>query len=240
MSAELGFATLCASVEQRLVRQLDLQALPLPAELARLDGSWKGAAVTLSARAYSGPRIGYARFVDITGGGLDIGNVLVLSRPEYPLPMLGADLVGLGKGTGVLVADLSPVPPVREAPVPGELPLGEPELKQLRALGLPPGGDLPVWCQPWFSAQPVYSRVAPQHAPAVAMALSVVCERFARLAAQCEPQPDHAPAVSDWQARYCEAHRRDDRGLGLLHKLFEPALAERFLRQVLFPEGGRT
>lgn len=240
MSGDFGFAELCAAAEQQLVRQLELQALPLPAELARLDGSWKGGTVTLSARAYHGPRIGYARFVDISGAGLDIGNVLVLARPEYPLPMLGADLVGLGRDTGVLVADLSPVPPLREALLRGELLLGAPELNQLRALGLPPGGDLPAWCQPWFSTQPVYSRVAPQHAPAVQRALSLLCERFAQLAARCEAQPGSAAAVSEWQARYCEAHRRDDRGLGLLHKIFDPTLAERFLRQVLFPEGTRA
>ena len=234
MSAGFGFAGVCASVEQVLVQQLQLQALPLPPELARLEGSWKGSAVALSARAYEGPQIGYARFVEITGGGLDIGNVLLLSRPDYPLPMLGADLVGLGKDTGVLVADLSPVPPRREPP------LGEPERNQLNALGLPPGGDLPAWCQPWFSTQPVYSRVAPQHAPAVAAALRLLCERFVQLAEMCPPQPSSAPAVRDWQQSYCLAHRRDDRGLQLLHRMFDPTLAERFLRQVLFPEGVRT
>jgi phycocyanobilin:ferredoxin oxidoreductase len=154
--------------------------------------------------------------------------------------MLGADLVGLGKDAGVLVADLSPVPQGRTPALASEPALREPELNQLRALGLPPGGTLPAWCQPWFSAQPVFSRVAPQHAPAVAAALGVLCERFVQLAAQCEAQPGSAPAVAEWQARYCEAHRRDDRGLGLLHKLFDPALAERFLRQILFPEGERA
>ena len=42
--------------------------------------------------------------------------------------------------------------------------------------------------------------------------------------------------LRDLQSRYCAAHRKDDRGLMLLHKLFEPTLAERFLREVLFPE----
>lgn len=240
MSGEFGFARLCRSAEQRLVGELELQARPLPAELVRLHGTWKGAPVTLSARAYSGPRIGYARFVDISGGGLDIGNVLLLSRPEYPLPMLGVDLVGLGKDTGVLVADLSPVPAPHVAAASREPPLREPELSRLRALELPPGGELPAWCQPWFSTQPVYSRVIPRQAPAVAAALELLCERLAQLAAQCEAQPSNAAAVGEWQARYCEAHRRDDRGLGLLHRIFDPTLAERFLRQVLFPEGART
>jgi phycocyanobilin:ferredoxin oxidoreductase len=234
VSLEFGFGVLCSATEQSLVRALQLQALPLPAELVRLAGSWKGQPVTLSARAYAGPRIGYARFVEIAGAGLDIGNVLLLSEAEYPLPMLCADLVGLGKDTGVEVADLSPVPPLRE-----QAPLSEQDMSQLRGLALPPGGELPAWCGPWFSAQPLFARVAPQHAPAVAAALEVLCQRFLQLAGACEAQPGAALAVAQWQAQYCEAHRRDDRGLNLLHKMFDPALADRFLRRVLFPEGAR-
>ncbi len=235
MSGGFGFTALAAAAEQRLVPALALQAVALPAELAQLSGSWKGSPVSLAARAYRGPRIGYARFVELSGGGLDIANVLVLSRAEYPLPMLGADLVGLGRDTGVVVADLSPVPPLADVPA-----LAQTEQRALAALRLPPGGELPAWCRPWFSAQPLYSRVAPQHAPAVAAALTVLCERFAQLALHCEVQAGSAAAVADWQLRYCAAHRQDDRGLGLLHKLFEPALAERFLRQVLFPESVRA
>ncbi|MEY2935035.1 MAG: hypothetical protein RL033_5784 [Pseudomonadota bacterium] len=235
MSGAFRFAEACASAERQLVRELRLSALPLPAELERLDGSWKGDAVTLSARAYVGPRIGYARFVEISGGGLDIGNVLLLSRAEYPLPMLGADLVGLGKDMGVLVADLSPVPPLREV-----LPLSEREQRALSTLALPPAGELPAWCRPWFSAQALCVRITPEHAAAAALALALFCSRFAQLAQGCEEQPGSAEAVAEWQVRYCAAHRRDDRGLGLLHKIFDPKLAERFLQRVLFPEGARA
>jgi hypothetical protein len=36
---------------------------------------------------------------------------------------------------------------------------------------------------------------------------------------------------------YFRAHRERDRGLMLLCRIFQPSVADRFLREVLFPEG---
>jgi len=38
------------------------------------------------------------------------------------------------------------------------------------------------------------------------------------------------------QNAYSAAHRERDRGLLLLRRIFEPSLADRFLKRVLFPE----
>jgi hypothetical protein len=62
-----------------------------------------------------------------------------------------------------------------------------------------------------------------------------LADRFVELV-RAAPAADHERDVAGWQGRYCAAHRQDDRGLTLLHKMFEPTLAERFLREVLFPE----
>jgi hypothetical protein len=43
-----------------------------------------------------------------------------------------------------------------------------------------------------------------------------------------------------WNARFGEHGRKFSEEDGLLHKIFDPALAERFLQQVLFPEGARA
>jgi hypothetical protein len=228
VSVGLGFSAAGAQTERRLVSALDLTPLALPPELARLTGSWKGRPIVLTARAYSGARVGYARFVDIIGGDLEILNVLALPRPRHPAPMLGADLVGLGKDTAIVVCDLSPVPGATEAP------LSAAGLARLQALDLP-RGELPAWCQPWFSQQALCTRVAPARAESASTALQLYAERFVELA-RTAPAADGEREVAEWQGRYCAAHRNDDRGLTLLYKLFERTLAERFLREVLFPE----
>jgi hypothetical protein len=210
------------------VSALGLASLALPPELTRLNGSWKGSPVVLMARAYSGARIGYARFVDIVGGGLEILNVLALPRPRHAAPMLGADLVGLGKDTAIVVCDLSPVPGAAEGP------LSAAELARLQALDLPRGA-LPAWCAPWFSQQALCTRIAAARAESASSALQLYADRFIELAGAA-PTAERERDIADRQGRYCAAHRNDDRGLTLLHRLFEATLADRFLREVLFPE----
>ena len=104
-----GFAAVVGRIERRLVAELALEPQPLPRELARLDGSFRGEPATLVARAYAGPRLGYVRCVEVTSRHLDIGNVLALPRREYALPVLGIDLVEVRRETAVVVADLSPM-----------------------------------------------------------------------------------------------------------------------------------
>jgi hypothetical protein len=228
VSSAFGFSAAGAQTEQRLVSSLHLEPLALPPELNRLVGSWKGCPVALTARAYAGARVGYARFVEILGANLEIVNVLALARPRYLAPMLGADLVGLGKDTAVVVCDLSPVPGAAEPPLPRA------EQARLQALDLPRGA-LPDWCQPWFSPQALSTRIPSERAESASAALQLFANRFVELA-RAAPAADRERDVADWHGRYSAAHRQDDRGLALLHKMFEPTLAERFLREVLFPE----
>src|SRR5690606_34465217 len=104
------FGGVVRRVERRLVAGLGLIERPLPPELARLEGRFRDEPVTLLARAYSGPRLRYLRCVEVSSPShLDIGNVLALPRAELALPLLGVDLVEVGRDTAVVVADLSPM-----------------------------------------------------------------------------------------------------------------------------------
>src|SRR5689334_4177911 len=130
-------------------------ALPiLPSELAALHGSWRGSAASLRATAWRGPRVRYARIVRIAGDGLSIVNMLALSEADYPLPILGVDLVALGNGSAVIAADLSPIagdPAVREQ---------QNAALWSRVAGRPPlasAGTLPSWCDAWFSPHALFA-----------------------------------------------------------------------------------
>lgn len=232
MSTTPGFTRIIEAAETGLVRALGLVPAPLPAELARMEGQWKDAPVVLDARAYRGERISYARFVTIQGEGLEIGNALCLSAPAYPLPILGVDLVGLGRDTVVAVADLSPI---LDDPDARDRQLGGLASRRARGPALPPGGELPEWCRAWFSTHALFTRAPSTRHADIAQAVEDYWRAYAELAAAAEPGAG-AAGVEDAQRAYCAAHIEHDRGLQMLRKLFDPALADRFLREVLFPE----
>lgn len=238
MIGSFGFTEAVTNAEAYLVRELELTPLPLAPELAVAQGSWRGSPVELHARAYCGRRARYARSVLVRGGGLDIGNLLVLPAPEHALPILGADLVGFGKDTGVIVVDLSE-PPAAIAPRPSSARRGlgseRGEGDTAARLGLRSAGELPAWAEPWFSPDVLFARVSPEQMPIAAAALLDRCEAFVELARESWPWPERADALERWQHAYSESHRKDDRGLRLLHKVFAPELADRVLREVLFP-----
>jgi hypothetical protein len=196
---------------------LSLSPLALPREMAVMDGSWKGAPVRLEARAYAGPRIRYARFVHISGETLEIANALCLSSPEFALPILGVDLVDVGREAAVAVADLSPV------------------LERPSAPGA--ARDLPSWCAAWFSPAALFARITPPDADAVQRRLLDDASAFVGMAEAAGADHGSTGRVRQRQDAYCTAHLDDDRGLQLLLKIFDPALGARFLRDVLFPRG---
>ena len=223
---------LIQQAERLLVDRLHLAPVSQPEELAQATGTWKGGPVAITTRAYRSDAIRYARFAELSGDGLAIGNLLVLARPALALPILGADLVRIGDRT-MLAADLSPVlaherrgatiPAVRDAL--GPLP------------ALPPGGDLPAWCADLFSPHVLYTRVEDPQLATAARAFHRFPAAFVTLAATARPQPDLAAEVAAWHAAYATRHRLEDKGLGLLAKLFGPEWAQRYLTEVLFPDG---
>ena len=232
MSSGFGFAALMMEVEACLVRELALSPVALPPDLASTTGSWKGAPVTIATRAYRGGPVRYARFVRLVGPDLEIGNVLCLPDPAYPLPILGADLVGLPRGTAMLAADLSPtLPPGRER----ECQLAPLAQRRGARPAVPPGGPLPAWCEPLFSPQALYTRVTSDQLPAATAAFWDFPREFVELARQATPRLELTQEVAGRQNAYAAAHRTEDKGLGLLAKMFGAAWAERYLGKVLFP-----
>jgi phycocyanobilin:ferredoxin oxidoreductase len=232
VSAGFGFARLTLETEVWLVRELVLDPVPVDPELAFAEGTWKGEPVTIETRAYASDQIRQARFAIVRGPALEIGNILCLSTLEWPLPILGADLVAIRREQGMVAVDLSPT-----------LPPGEQREAQLSGLAamqaqqpeLPPGGVLPDWCADWFSPHALYTRVPLSQAEAAAAAFRDFPRHFIDLARQGRPQSELSAHVARVQDGYMAAHRNDDRGLGMLAKMFGPTWAERYVSELLFP-----
>jgi phycocyanobilin:ferredoxin oxidoreductase len=208
---------LLSAVERELVRGLDLRPLPLTPELRSARGAWKSEPVEITARAYEGGRFRFCRFVELHGGGLSIVNALCLPRRDLSLPIFGLDIVAPGHGTVMVAADLSPIKPGAVAVFPPS--------------SLPPGGPLPEWCRRVFSPHALYARIPAAH---LAEAAAPILARVQALSAtRATPGPKEHVAAA--QRAYCSAHLEDDKGLGMLSRMFGADWAGRFLREVMFP-----
>lgn len=222
------------AAERRLVEALLLEPLAIPPRLAHATGLWKDAPVTIVTRAYAGDAIGYLRVATVSGVQLAIGNVLALARPNRPLPVLGADLVWLGaRRETMIAADLTSM---RE----GDARDAD---HRASAAALPPvsslpgGGELPAWCRAWFSPSALYTRVGPDRLSEALATFDAYVEAWLTLAAAAMPSPGSSDSIRARQHAYAEAHRVDDKGLGLLGTMFGKAWAEEYVRGVLFPVG---
>jgi hypothetical protein len=208
-----------------------LQPRPLPADLASVDGSWRGEPMRWRARAYAGPAVAYARVVTLAGGEVEIANLLCVPRSTRALPMLGVDLVLVAPSRGALVvADLSPPP--------GVTTTSPPELLHARST-LTPAGVLPPWAQRCFSATPLFVRVDGAHETAcAATAVSALVRTFVD-ATRNTPSDDDLVALrgrARWTQETLAAHRAEDRTLDLLARMFPTSVARRLIEEVLFPE----
>jgi hypothetical protein len=232
MSGALDPGAIIAATEAGLVRALGLRRLNVPGELANLQGEYKGDKATLTATAYRGERVAYARFVVLRGAGLSIGNALCLSSHDLGLPILGIDVVALGRSSLVAIADLSPIHP--------DLAVREGHARRFaawrsRGPRLPSAGELPAWCARWFSVHALFTRTSMEQITAVASAVEACWRSYLELDGETTPAPHLQRAVRRAQLAYASAHLREDRGLRLLQKIIQPRLAERFLRELLFP-----
>lgn len=232
MSRSADVLQLIEDAEHFLVESLSLKLVSIPSQLQTARGQWKSAPVTITTRAYDGGVVRYARFATVQGAGLQIGNLLVFADPAYVLPILGADLVALGERPTMLAADLSPVFPAGPGRAAMDTAVGA---ALAHRPPLPGGGDLPGWCAALFSPHALYTRVAAGDSEHAAAAFRAYPEALVALVREAQPRPDLAEAVRTGQDAYAAAHRLDDKGLGLLAKMFGTAWANRYLRDVLFP-----
>jgi phycocyanobilin:ferredoxin oxidoreductase len=229
VSSAFPFAALTRAAEERIVAALDLTPHCLPPHLANATGTWREMPVQIETRAYAGASVRYARFATVTSMHVQIGNVLCVPALETDLPILGADLVAVRQDTAMIAADISPV--TRSGAAHAEL------LDTLSALtaayaDLPPGGELPAWCSDWFSPYPLYTRFAVEVSERAAGAFNAWVDTYLSVARRDAAHSNESLAI---QRGYLRAHREDDKGLGMLAKMFGSEWAREYLQRVLFP-----
>lgn len=207
------FASAAESIARRFVETLSLRPLTIRADLAAARGTWKGAPVTLSARAWAGDRTALFRVVILEGEGLEIANLLALPAAGAGDQIFGADLVAARPDAALVVADLSPVQDASRIST---------------AAGLPP------WAAAVFSNEPLLLRISRPERDAALQRLHRLADRFLAPRACAQPSAIYQPALS----RYLHAHRADERTRGLLARIFGAEWTDTFIEQILYPLPG--
>ena len=212
MTSGFGFAAAADKIEAAMTSALSLRAVPLRPDLAEATGAWKGDPVHIASAAWTGPDVRFARVVRLTSPALDIANLLALPRPPSAAPVFGADLVAARPDTGLIAADLSPVD---------------------AAPRLASDPQFPDWATGVFSASPLFRRVTPDEASIAVADVAAMADRF--VAAVRSGNALTEAAVDAAHRRYLAAHRRDDKMLTMLARIFGDAWTADFVDAVLFP-----
>lgn len=170
----------------------------------------------------------------VSGAGLEIANLLCIPEADRPWPVLGVDLVGLGRDTASGVADLTPMVEPAEAER-QLLPLAR---RREAGAVLPSAGALPAWCR-GFSRHALFVRVGADQAGTLCEQLPDYVGALVEIARGEPIRPERSDLTRERQRAYLAAHLEEDKGLLLLEKVFDPGWARQFLRTVMFPMEAR-
>ncbi len=222
-------ARLADRIEEVWRNTLDLSPYELPDDLGYVEGKLEGEKLTIENRCYQTPEFRKLHLeLARVGSMLDILHCVMFPRPNYPLPMFGADLVG-GRGQiSAAIVDLSPV----EANLPEAY---HQTLTALPEISFSQPREIPDWGS-IFSTFCLFVRPANQieenqFLERVSQYLEIHCHQ----ATQTQPLPPGATTtILAGQRRYCTQQQQNDKTRRVLEKAFGEAWAERYMTTVLF------
>jgi len=235
-TTQFGFSQMLRTLELALVDVLGLEVIALPDILASATGSIRRTPVTLTARAYTGKHARFARVVTLTGGPIEVVDLLVVPRPSSGAPILSIELESDDHERGYVVADLVSMvdDDVSNAAQLRELASRRPPLVCADALpGLVPLGELPTWRRAWASPRPLHANVDLDHAASALRAAAAYAQAFATLARDNARKP--ARDVLDRHSAYLRDRRDRDPVIELIARGFGFDLANQLVERVLFP-----
>jgi len=235
-ATQFGFSQMLRTLELALVDALGLEPVTLPDGLASATGTIRRAPVTLTSRVYTGTHARFARIVTLTGGPIEVVDLLVVPRPTSGAPILSIELESDDHERGYAIADLVSMvdDELSNAAQLRELALRRPALVCADALpGLVPLGELPTWRRAWASPRPLHANVDLENATSAPRAAAGYAQAFAALARDEARKP--ARDVLDRHSAYLRDRRDRDPVIEMIARAFGFDLATQLVERVLFP-----
>lgn len=219
-------------IETTWTHTLDLSPYPIPEDLGYIEGQLEGDRLFIENRCFQTPQFRKLHLeLARVGNVLDILHCVMFPRPEYDLPIFGADLVGGPSGISAAIADLSPVSGDRALPSryqTDSTKLPRPVFSQVR--DLPPWGHI-------FSEFCLFIRpTSPEEEQTFLKRVQTILELHCRLASQSQPVTSESEiaVIVAGQRQYCAQQQQNDKTRRVLEKSFGEAWAERYMTTMLF------
>jgi phycocyanobilin:ferredoxin oxidoreductase len=220
-------------IEETWQQYLELSPYQVPEDLGYVEGHLEGEKLVIENHCYQTPQFRklHLELAQI-GNGLDILHCVMFPRPEYALPIFGADLVG-GRGGAIsaAIADLSPINadhslPSRYYEALSALP--EPAFSQRRAL--PEWGD--IFSEFCLFVRPVGAEEEANFLTRVRQFLTLHCQ-IASTEMPLTSQHEMAGVLAG-QQYYCTKQQQNDKTRRVLEKSFGTEWADRYMTTMLF------
>jgi phycocyanobilin:ferredoxin oxidoreductase len=217
-------------VEQIWHQYLDLQPYHLPEDLGYVEGKMEGERLVIENHCYQTPQFRKLHMeLAKVGDALDILHCVMFPRPEFNLPMFGADIVG-GRGRiGMAITDLSPTSRDRQLPTDYDQLLSQmPPMSFEEVRRFPGWGDIfSPFC---LFVQPQNPSEEQQFVDRVADYLALHCQQAVATVAT----PERGSEFIEGQRYYCSRQQENDKTRRVLEKAFGTEWADRYMTTVLF------
>lgn len=218
------------SIEATWRHYLDLSPYELPEDLGYVEGRLEGEKLIIENHCFQTPQFRKLHLeLAKVGTTLDILHCVMFPRPEYALPMFGADLVS-GRGQiSMAVTDLSPISIDRSLPQEyEELLMNLPSAEFLQARDRPTWGD--IFSDFCVLVRPSHPEEEAQFLAQVESFLEIHCQRAITMI----PTPDQQAEILAGQRYYCAQQQQNDKTRRVLEKAFGAEWADRYMTTVLF------
>ncbi|MCU0548762.1 MAG: phycocyanobilin:ferredoxin oxidoreductase [Leptolyngbya sp. Prado105] len=222
---------LADAIEQIWQDHLELSPYFLPDDLGYVEGRMEGEKLVIENKCFQTPQFRKLHLeLAKLGSSLDILHCVMFPRPEYVLPMFGADLVGGKTGQmSLAIADLSALSHDRQLPTDYQEALSAiPETKFVQRRAIPEWGD--IFSDFCLLVRPGSVEEEDAFLQQVQAYLQIHCQRAIATA----PTPERRVEILAGQQYYCAQQQKNDKTRRVLEKAFGEAWAERYITTVLF------
>jgi phycocyanobilin:ferredoxin oxidoreductase len=220
-------------IEDVWQNHLKLSPFSVPEGLGYVEGALEGEKLVIENHCYQTPQFRKLHLeLAQVGTGLDILHCVMFPRPQYALPIFGADLVG-GRGGAIsaAIADLSPVNAERSLPAHYQQ-----ALTALAPLSFSQPRALPEWADIFSEfclfVRPIGVEEEAAFLQRVREFLTIHCQ-IASIEPPLTSDLEVAGAIAA-QQYYCTKQQQNDKTRRVLEKSFGAEWADRYMTTMLF------